>query len=108
MANIHRRHMTKGQRAIVVARIYPEPEKGGRGKNSSVSKEFSGARLSLARFVLRYAPDLADSVLAGSPSIDNAYEEARIRKGQAETYESRFLSLKAMAPDLPHSDKRGV
>ncbi len=31
-ANIHRRHMTAGQRAMAVAIIYPEPVKGGRGK----------------------------------------------------------------------------
>ena len=31
-ANINRRHMTKGQRAMGVAMIYPRPEKGGRGK----------------------------------------------------------------------------
>lgn len=56
-ANINRRHMTKSQRAIVVARIYPEPEKGGRGKKSSVTKEFSDERLSLARTVIRHAPE---------------------------------------------------
>jgi hypothetical protein len=99
-ANINRRHMTKGQRAIVVAKIYPEPEKGGRGKNSSVTKEFSSERLSLARTVLRHAPDLAASVIAGSISLDNAYEEARIRKGRADTHEARFNALKEAAPDL--------
>ena len=26
-ANVHRRHMTKGQRAMAVAMIYPEPER---------------------------------------------------------------------------------
>ena len=26
--NIHRRHMTKGQRAMAVAMIHPEPERG--------------------------------------------------------------------------------
>jgi hypothetical protein len=50
--------------------------------------------------VLHHASDLADSVLAGSISLDNAYEEARIRKGRAETYKSRFNALKAAAPDL--------
>jgi ParB-like nuclease domain len=82
-ANIHRRNLTKSQRAIVVARIYPEPEKGGRGKKSSVTKEFSDERLSLARTVIRHAPDLASSVLAGTLSLENAFEEARIRKGRA-------------------------
>ena len=39
-ANIHRRHMTKGQIAMAVAIIYPEPETGGRGKKSSKMEEF--------------------------------------------------------------------
>jgi hypothetical protein len=99
-ANINRRHLTKGQRAMAVAKIYPKPEKGGRGKNSSVAKEFSGERLSLARAVLRHAPDLAEQVINGSLSLDNAYEEARIRKGRTDTHESRFNALKAAASDL--------
>jgi len=31
-SNINRPHMTKGQRAMAVAMLYPDPEKGGRGK----------------------------------------------------------------------------
>jgi len=33
-SNIHRRHMTTGQRAMAVATIYPEPKREGRGKQS--------------------------------------------------------------------------
>ena len=53
--------MTKGQRAMAVAKIYPEPEKGGRGKKGAACGEFSGVptqRVSEARAVLQYAPDL--------------------------------------------------
>jgi hypothetical protein len=31
--------------------------------------------------VLEFAPDLADGVLAGSMSLDSAYETAKSRKG---------------------------
>jgi hypothetical protein len=99
-ANINRRHMTKGQRAIVVAKIYPEPKRGIHSEFHEETGELSKAHLSRARFVVRYASDLADSVRDGSISLNNAYEEARIRKGRAETHESRFESLKAVAPDL--------
>jgi hypothetical protein len=71
----------KGQRAMAVAKIYPEPQKGGRGKrNSSVTKEFSGARISMARSVLEFAPDLADSIMSGARSLDDAYKTAQQRK----------------------------
>jgi hypothetical protein len=46
--------------------------------NLGVSSDY----LRQARFVLKHGSDLADSVLNGSISLDNAYEEARIRKGQ--------------------------
>jgi len=52
------RHMTKGQRAMAVATIYPKPEKGGRGKKSVKITEsmFDASYLSHARTVLEYAP----------------------------------------------------
>ena len=54
MANNSRRHMTKGQKAMMAAIAYPKPEKGGRGKNSSKIEGFnvSSGYLSSARTVL--------------------------------------------------------
>jgi hypothetical protein len=56
--NIKRRHMTKGQQVMAVAMMYPEPEKGGKGKRSRIQegldeprKTFQN-RLSQARTVL--------------------------------------------------------
>ena len=57
-----RRHMTKGQRAMAVAMIYPEPEKRGRGNKRSASGQFSGVptqRVSEARAVLAYSREIA-------------------------------------------------
>lgn len=66
-ANIHRRHMTKGQRAMAVAMIYPEAKKYRRGGNPLEIKGLatSDALLSQARTVLKYSRPLAESVLAG-------------------------------------------
>ena len=66
-ANLMRRDQTKGQKAMALAMLYPEPEKGGRGKkrqatNSLVSSGFSQQRLSQARAVLHYSRELAESV----------------------------------------------
>jgi hypothetical protein len=90
--------MTKGQRAMVIAKICFETKQSVR--NGAKQSGLTAGRLGYAMTVINHAPDLANHVLDGSLSLDKAYEEARIRKGQADTYESRFLSLKAAAPDL--------
>jgi hypothetical protein len=54
---------------MATAMIYPEPEKGGRGKkvaNSTETVGFSGQRLSYARTVLAHSLPIATAVLAGS------------------------------------------
>ena len=65
-----------------------------------LSANINRRHLTKAAVVLKHAPDLANNVIMGHLSLDNAYEEARVRKGRAETYESRFNALKAAAPDL--------
>jgi hypothetical protein len=97
-ANIHRRNLSKGQRAMAVARICFETKRSVR--DGAKQSGTSAGHLGYAMAVINHAPDLAASVLIGSVSLDNAYAEARLRKGRAETHESRFESLKAAAPDL--------
>jgi len=100
-ANIHRRHMTVGQRAMAVAIIYPDPEKGGRGQKATVSVEFiSPQRLSYARTVLRHAPDLSANVLSGSISLDAAYKVASDLKLGATGEVLRLARLRKHYPDL--------
>jgi len=48
--------MTKGQRAMAVAKIYPKPEKGGRGKKRLGDLTVSAERISTARTVLHHTP----------------------------------------------------
>jgi len=75
-ANLARRNLTKGQQAIALAMIYPEPH----SKKSKESLLFSKMRLSQARSVLRHSRDLAESVLKGSVSLDEALDKvARLR-----------------------------
>lgn len=90
-SNIHRRHMTKGQRAMAVAMIYPEPAKVKRkGSGSLESKElgFSSAMLSQARTVLSFSRPLAQSVLAGMP-LAEAYKEAKDRLDEKQSEAER-------------------
>ena len=78
----HRRHMTKGQRAMAVAKIYPDPK---RGVHSELNKSTGGlgfdkAYLSHARTVLKHAPGLVGSVLKESTALDAAYKAASLLK----------------------------
>jgi hypothetical protein len=53
---------------MATAMIYPEPEHGGsrkKGSSSETKLEFSKARLSQARTVLRASRPLAEAVLKG-------------------------------------------
>lgn len=97
--NIARRHLTKGQRAMAVARICPETHQGKRA-TSSESDEVSGTRLRMARAVLKWAPEMADAVLAGATGLDAAYALAQERKIASEAPQRRLDMLRATDPDL--------
>ena len=98
-ANIHRRHMTKGQRAIAVAMVYPEPDTKWSGSVSE-RENVSKGRLSMARTVIKYASDLADGVLAGQHSLDVVYTIA-IERNRAQAFRDLdVVRLRKGAPDL--------
>ena len=59
-----------------VAMIDREPGKGGRGQTVRKPDGLSKQRISEARVVLQWAPELADAVLAGAESLDRAYAVA--------------------------------
>jgi hypothetical protein len=88
-ANLARRHISVGQRAMLYAIAYPEPERGKRtdlsGKSDKlelgVSRGHAQNLLSQARAVLREAPDLTKDVIAGACSLDDAYRKANMRDG---------------------------
>lgn len=101
--NIMRRHMTKGQRAMAVAMMYPEGAKGGRGKTSDILSGLSSymvKQVGIARTVLKYAPEYTESVLAGAKSLSEAYEEAKQRKSAGNDDTAKLEWLKSIAPDL--------
>jgi len=103
-ANLARRNLTKGQQAMALTMIYPEPEKGGRGKKKERVEEtstvFSAERLQEARSVLQDARDLAESVVKGSISLDEALAQVEERKQQASSTEAKLERLQKDAPDL--------
>jgi hypothetical protein len=104
-ANINRRHLTKGQRAMAVAMIYPEPEKGGRGKraqNRAGFDERPGDRnlLGQARTVLAVLPELAAQVRDGTTTLSEGYAKAQLEHKATEGAEQSVQSLRKQAPDL--------
>jgi hypothetical protein len=102
-ANLARRNLNKGQQAIALAMIYPEPEKGGRGnkaKNLLGTEGFSAARLSQARSVLRHSRALAEDVLATRKSLDAALKKVEEDREASASIEATMDELRKSAPDL--------
>ena len=97
-ANISRRHLSKGQQAMVVAkarRVLPQNMRdAARGVGVSAS------RLAYAEVILQYAPDLADGVIGGSQTLDKAYEEAQRRKAAAKSADTLMARLRDEGIDL--------
>jgi hypothetical protein len=103
--NCNRRDLTKGQKAMALAKIYPEPEKGGRGKTSEAKKAlvsggFSRQRLDQARTVLHHSLALADLVVAGHLSLDAALDQVQEEQKRSNSIEKLLATLQQDAPDL--------
>jgi hypothetical protein len=90
---------------MALAMIYPEPEKGGRGKKAAVgnlleTSGFSRQLLDQARTVLRHSRETAYKVLAGTEPLDTAYQAA-VRARQDDLGEAAKLArLRKYAPDV--------
>jgi hypothetical protein len=103
-ANLNRRNLTKGQQAMALAMIYPEPERG-RGKKDDAKKKaesasFSYRRVKEARLILRQSRDLAESVIKGANSLDAALVQVEELRQQASSTEAKLARLQSAAPDL--------
>ena len=82
-ANLLRRNINTGQKAMAQAILHPDVEKGGRGINSPIPEGLF-RRVSEARIVLKYADELAASVLDKSMSLNKAYQTAMSRRYEPE------------------------
>lgn len=97
-----RRNISKGEQAMAVAWLYPEPEKGGRGNKGKATETggFSPQRLSAARAVYRYSTELAAKVRDGIVKLDKALEQVDAARKELESAEVKLVRLRAEAPDL--------
>jgi hypothetical protein len=69
-----RRNISKGQQAIAMAMLYPEPDKRGRGNKgkSTETGDFSQQRLREARAVVRHSVEFAAAVRDGLAKLARA------------------------------------
>ncbi len=106
--NVERRSLTAGQKAIATALIWPEPEKGGRGKKTNPVDltGFSPERLKHARFILRWSRPQALEVLNGA--IDSPRERPYISRHVVAYFFGAFSAHLAcrLRPACP-ADARG-
>lgn len=100
--NLNRRHMTKSQRAMLAAMLYPEPAKVRRKGAGplEIKGQLSVGLLSQARTVLATAPEVAKQVAAGNMPLAEAYAAATQLKQQGWNVGNRLDRLREAAPDL--------
>ena len=112
-ANLERRDLTKGQKAMLLAVRFPEPPKGGRGRKETLidTTTVSASRVTYARAVLKFCPEMVPLVIDGSMGLDEAYREAnrlRVanlteserRENEARQHDARFKAISERYPDI--------
>jgi ParB-like chromosome segregation protein Spo0J len=93
-----RRDISKGQRAMGHALLFPDPEKGKKGVQKL--DNFSKQRLSQARAILGHSRALALAVRDGSEKFDEALKKVSDERKQLETTEAKLVRLHKDSPDL--------
>jgi hypothetical protein len=100
-ANLERRNLTKGQQAMALAMIYPEPKRGVHSQFRNLTgKSFSNARLSQARSVLNHSEALAQDVMARRTTLDKALETVEEERRAGQSIDEKIAELRAAAPDI--------
>lgn len=104
-ANLARRHLSKGQKAMIAAMARSVSEQTVR----SVSEQagVTVTRIGVAATVLQHAPDLAQAVARGDQPLDEAYKVAQERKTAASSDAALLQRLTADAPDLAEKVRAG-
>lgn len=92
--NIARRHLSKGQKAMIIAMS------SERYSRNTFLDDVSKQRVSYARTVHEHAPDLAPRVLNGTIPLNDAYATAQERKREAEEQRRQRECLQRQAADL--------
>ena len=97
--NQNRRHMTKGQRAMAVAMMFPDSEQGKKTTSLKIN-EVSGGYIRQARAVISSAPELVESVLNGARPLNDAYDEAKKRRDAGNSDIEKLAWLRSVSREL--------
>lgn len=85
-ANIERRHLSKGQQAMLAAAVFQKNKQ----QDISAMSKVSQPQVAKATTVLKYRPDLAPKVTAGSMALNDAYDQAQeTKKARADAITAR-------------------
>jgi hypothetical protein len=99
--NNHRRHISKGQRAMAVAFMYPGEGKGHSDNvKSKLDSSLTFARVKQARQVFRHSAELALEVKDGLKTLDAALIEVQKQQRERQSDESKLDEVRQYAPDL--------
>jgi DNA repair exonuclease SbcCD ATPase subunit len=99
--NARRRHITKGQRAMVAAMREQSRELPGCLEAVGLQRtKYATDLLSNARIVLKYTPDLAPKVRNGETPLDKAYQSAKLIKETLESADAVTARLRQESPRL--------
>ena len=100
-----RRDLSKGERAMMLAMMYPDGGKPAPGRRDPAITEsekisVSMARVKIARQVLRFSYELACKVRDGSEKLDDALAYVRREQDRLNSDEAKLAALREGAPDL--------
>lgn len=101
-ANLTRRNLSKGQQAMALAMIYPEPTPGKRSDARRVleSQRLSDALFSQARAILRHSAEMAQDVLTRGTHFDVALKLVREGEQRRRAHDHQMNDLRIKAPDI--------
>jgi hypothetical protein len=99
-SNDRRRHMTKGQRAMIAAKVRSLNNNYSTTRDTAKQTGVTQGYVNLAVCVLEYAKELTDAVLSGDMPLNDAYRVAQERKAAIHSQEAQIGKLRKEAPDL--------
>ncbi|MFJ4123408.1 ParB/RepB/Spo0J family partition protein [[Kitasatospora] papulosa] len=96
--NVHRRHISKGQQAMIT--VMACSLSGHSLRDMAKLHSLSRSRLSAANVVLKHDPDLAEQVRNGTLSLDTAHNTVLESKAWTTALQKQHDRLREHAPDL--------